>query len=442
MYKHFDFRNASPHGLVIRVALSLGLLYVISPVSFAYSSQSMVWVLGGFAVFILFSFLGSGASAAPASVLIWDSSGTAASGYDELVDKCFRNLLVLSALGVSSRFYDFFLLRGFSFADGFVSLRLSLQSLSYGEGSDVSRASAVSALGAILYGFVYPLSVIVVVYWHQVRRLYWRSRFAVILLFAPVLESVFNAGVMSAAFFVLCIFFSLLYRMSLFGRQLNRAIIYRALGILVVLLWFGSWSFLQRVELMYGSVDLFLIESGSFARPSTYLAESFGVPFFGPITFAIFWFSGYVLQGPSEFSFLVDHFRPSDHMNGFKQFFIFDKFFSVLGLGGGFSASDVSVVNPRPGRYQTMFGDMFIDYGLLGVLVQSSLLGFVAGRLYALRSARHFVAVLLYPFVQSSIVFGFLINVFSSARLYFLVAALLTACLWFVLSFGTRRFVS
>jgi hypothetical protein len=254
---------------------------------------------------------------------------------------------------------------------------------------------------------------------------------------APIAESLFNSGIMGVAFTSLYIVFTLFYKWHLTGASVGfKGILILSVSALAVL-FIGALNYILRVEFIFGSVQNFLGNIDSLVVPTPYLLSVINEPIFGPVALSLYWMSNYFLQGLFEFSFLVDHFDPGDFAHGAKQFFVVDKFLSIVGITS-FDPYHLTAINPRPGRYQTVFGDVYMDFGVLGVIVQPCIIGFVFACAYLYRGVGKFWALVIYPFFQASIVSGFLINSLSGGRLYYLVACVI-AIFFYYLSFGVRK---
>jgi len=423
-------KNVSPHAIVIHALVVLFFLYIISPLEFTYFSASFAFVFVGGGIFVASSYflcqlLGRGR----------DKYFICHGHQAFRVRKLFRLCFYLSSAGVFLRFLDFFVLRGYNFDEGFSSLRLSLQSITYAESSDVSRAGMISALGAFLYGFTYPLTIIIIMFYASIPSFYRKA--GVLLAVVPIIDSLLNAGIMGAAFTLLYIAFALLYKWHTLNRKLNiKRVSYAAL-LMFALLWVGSFNYLNRIELMFGDIQTFFDYSTGIVRPGPYLFDLFEVPIIGSFAFAYYWISSYLLQGVAEFSFLFDNFNSDDFLYGAKQFFVVDKFLSIIGLTT-FDAYQLTAVNPRPGRYQTVFGDIYMDFGVMGLLFQPLIAGLIFAYAYLSRGRGKIWALIMYPFFQASIVSGFLINSFSGSRFYFLAAGIV-AIIFYYLSLGPRK---
>lgn len=416
--KKYSGKNISPHGLAIYVFFVILLLFFISPFEIIYLTSSVILLVLSTIIFIVSSYV---------FTALFSSRGTVffqkrMLGFSGKVEETFNVCLLLASVGVLIRFADFFFFRGFDFSDGLVELRLSLQSLSYSESTDLSRAGLISAIGSVLYGFTLPLAMILITFYSSISP--QRRRISIFLAIAPIIESVLNAGVMGLAFTFIYLFFALLYRWELTDKKINFRRLIQFFSIFIFAFFVGAWLFIARVESIFGDIHTYFIYSRGMLMPNSFLYSLMEIPVLNIIAFSYYWFFSYLLQGASEFSFLFDNFDNNNFLYGAKQFFVFEKFLSVLGLSN-FSAYELVVANPRPGRYQTVFADIYMDFGLFGLLIQPILAAFFFSYAYISRKKGRLAGIILYPFFQASIVASPLINTLSGGRIYGLVACIL-----------------
>ncbi|RBP69264.1 O-antigen polymerase [Marinobacter nauticus] len=431
-----DIKDLAPHTLFAIVLFSLIFLCLVSPLEYLYYSNSIFLLVLACLIFWASSFsVTTLLQSKPSQNRFEKKFSVLSPRVYRLINIC----IFFASLGVFLRFLDFFFLRGYDFSQGLVSLRLSLQSLTYSETSDLQKAGSISALGAVLFGFTYPLAVLVLTFGQNLSSK--KRYFSYFLISTPIIESGLVAGIMGAVFTVLYIFFSLSYRWKLKNNYFD----FRKLSIILfsvfIVFAYGAFSFISRIDQMFSIFSVYFESSTSLVLPNDWLMSKIENSYFSTLAFFIFWFSSYVLQGPVEFAYLVDNFNGDNFTFGAKQFFVVDKFLGILGVTS-FDAFSITEINPRPGRYQTVFGDVFIDFGLVGILFQAFIFGALSAITYVYRRRGFLWALVLYPFFQASIVSGFLINSFSGARFYFFVGALLLIVVYFLsdnrsrLSFG------
>lgn len=408
-------RNLSPHGLSTIVVLFLVILYLAAPLDFVYASFSGLWSLVAFLIFSLISIV----------FVNWRGMNliciSTMPPLSERVYFIYRVCLSLALFGIVIRFFDFLVLRGLDFSDGVVGARLALQGLTYSSSSEASAAGGISAIGAIFYGFCFPVTMIYIVYLNEIsERFKWSS---IVVMIAPIIDSLLNAGIMGAAFTFLYICFAFLYRWHLFDVVFSFKRIVPVIVLGFGTLYIGAELFSSRVELMFGDIETYFYHSQGLLKPNRFFMDLMELPIIGGLAFSFYWLSSYLLQGYSEFSFLLDNFK-GDFLYGFKQFFVINKFFSVIGVME-FNAFELTLANPRPGRYQTALGDVYMDFGVYGLVIQPALFALASAYFYIRRIEGSLGAAIVYPFIQASIVMAPLINTLSGARMYSLVACLI-----------------
>jgi hypothetical protein len=83
--------------------------------------------------------------------------------------------------------------------------------------------------------------------------------------------------------------------------------------------------------------------------------------------------------------------------------------------------SSGEILNPRLGKYQTAFGDIFIDFGFFGGCLELFFVGFVFSVCYVRRLRGSVVCAFLDPLFRSFFVLGIIVNPLSGGLVYFLV---------------------
>lgn len=425
-----SLNGMSPHRLAISVLLFLMALYAVAPLSYRYDSVTGLVVLSlGFLIFILFSVVST-------YIFNGKTNTTIYFCFDRLLMILSKLCLIFALIGVALRLVDGLFVRGFDFSEGIVAFRLGMQDLTYSEGTGVERAGITSAIGAIFCGFTYPLGIFLIYWWKSLGKKF--RIIAIPLASYPAIEGFIGAGVWGAAFLYLFLGFAWLHRLNLqrlnldFQKRVVKTKLSLFLGLAagVGILFVGGELFVSRIEYMFNDLGTYLSYTAaqSFVVPPLWLYEALQIPIVGDLFMIIFWLCDYLLQSPAEFSYFFTHFDDANLMLGAKQFFVINKFLSIVGLTD-FSAYDLALVNPRPGRYQTFIADVYMDFGIIGVVTEMCILGIASGWLFCSRRKGNISGIFIYPFVQAMIVSGFLINGFAGQRFYFLTA-LLIICLF------------
>jgi hypothetical protein len=187
----------------------------------------------------------------------------------------------------------------------------------------------------------------------------------------------------------------------------------------------GGALFTSRVKLMAGSISQYLLfAAGSNANivvPSQLALRLVDVPFFGQIAFVIYWISLYVTSGVYNLLFVLDRGIPF-HTGGETQAQVFIRAFDIL-TGNGTRPS-ITEANPLAGLYQTMFGDVFLDFGIVGGVVQCLAMGVVAALVHRARLRGNFAAQVIDPVLKTFLLMGIFVSSLSSFGLFVLIAAL------------------
>lgn len=339
----------------------------------------------------------------------------------------------LSALGVTLRFWDRFITRGFLFTDNVTSTKLAL--LELGE-----TTSLTAALGAIFFSFVYPLFAICLIDGKLTLR---KKLSALPILVYPIYDGFAQGTILGSGaallfyyFSTKCIdpnFFSSHKKSSFLLTNRISMISIVALSIIV-----ASNIFLDRVLFMYDDPSIYMQSQ----RYSSYVVyDEFAyrmVDKFGSLAFVPIWIMHYFVSGVHNLFFLIQNFQSSDLLFGQYQLNVPSKFFKILGLASPLDGSQIVALNPLPGRYQTFWGPAFMDFGIF-IPIESFIIGFVSGRLYKRAESFELLGILVYPYVQSLIVIGFFVNGLVGERLYFLVGLIAVAIALKFLRPGRRR---
>ncbi|WP_143075631.1 O-antigen polymerase [Desulfomicrobium apsheronum] len=408
--------DPSPHKLALTIYILILILIFIAPLNFEYISWSYIYLIYSIFFFISSSFFIQLFQNRKYNNIYYTLK------YSIKIKKIITICLIFSLFGVIIRFIDIFFIRNFDFSHGLASLRITLQSLTYSSDSDVAQANIISAVSAFLFGFTYPLTILFIIYRKYLNKHTCYLCFT--LLLAPILDNFLTAGILGATFTLTYIFYCYFYSTIINNKKINLKFILKIFLIFITVLFVGFIFYTQRIELMFGSINTFISYNNNLLQPNEFLLKCFDVPFLKSFAFGIYWFLHYILQGLSEFSYLLDNFDHANILYGKKQFFILDKFFSIL-FENNYNTYDLSILNPRPGRYQTFYGDVFIiDFGFSGLIFESTIFGVILSQLYLSRKRGQFIGIILYPFFQATVIFSPLFNSFSSSRFYFLFSGL------------------
>ena len=79
-----------------------------------------------------------------------------------------------------------------------------------------------------------------------------------------------------------------------------------------------------------------------------------------------------------------------------------------------------------PGLYQTIFGDIYIDFGPIGGIVQSFIMGAVSATAHVARMRGSLAAQMLDAIFKAFLVMGMFLSSFTSFGVFVLLAAVCT----------------
>jgi hypothetical protein len=245
----------------------------------------------------------------------------------------------------------------------------------------------------------------------------------------PVLEGFAQGGIMASAASMLFYYFA--NRSINAHAEHNRTEINTTISRLkwvgaALLLAIASAVFLDRIDKMFGAINVYMeyAESDGTIIYSP-LAHDI-VELFGAIGFIPIWLIHYFTLGIHEFYFLVNNFQGETYFHGTYQFYIFIKFFKLLGIFKEINPEEFYDANPMPGHYQTFWGPGYMDFGPF-VIVEALICGMIAAKAFNLYRLGHPIGVIVYPYILVYIIIGFLGNAIVGERLYFLVTLMFTS---------------
>jgi hypothetical protein len=338
-------------------------------------------------------------------------------------------VIAIAGLGVALRFYDYINLRGFSLSlnSGQENRLADLQTL-YSVGA--TDASVLSLVAAPLSAFaIFPALICFLM-----RAPKWWERAMSYVLFAfPAFEAAFFRGG------ALGLFFSLIFLFCIFNyRQKGSPLKIRTKALLIGLSGFvvlaGGLMFVSRVTRIFGSHSAYLSASsaGEVVVPSGFTLWLSDVPGLGSFATMVYWLSSYVGQGFHELIYLINNYNAGYHTAGNIQGSLILKVFGVL-FGTPYDPL-AWLANPRAGKYQTIFGDIFIDFGVAFGVIQCLTMGWLFALVHKSRANGHRLGQFLDPVLKTFVIMGIAVSSFSGALVYYLFAAILVVVLSYTLA--------
>lgn len=418
----------SPLVLVMAILVGLAFLHLLSPVSYRIEDP---WA--ALTVVLLFSVAAMGglmlhlmAYSSNASVIERAQVDPLAPFTQLSIRRAYNLCLTIGLSGVLLRGADYFVYRNYNFESSFASQRLAIAALEMASGGS-DRGGAFSTVAAILFGFALTPFIFTRLAGPRLSR---RDRLLAYFCVAGVgFEGVVLGGAMNvgfAAIFVAVVFLSTGgYEPMGCPRQKVPYAAVALIGFGVVAI--ASSLFVQRIQIMFGDPLSYLValKSASFTEIPEDMVSLVRDPLIGYLVFSIFYLCDYALQGFAEFAYVVHSIDPFGNWEGSVQLSTPAKFLNRLfDIGINYSAG---ISNPRPGKFQTFFGDVYIDFGLFGGVIEMALLGFVWGHLYRSRLHGGMLGLFMDPFARTVLLMGPMVNLLSGGKFYFLVGLFVSA---------------
>lgn len=327
--------------------------------------------------------------------------------------------MLISTLGVGLRLFDRVVLRNMSLGIEDISRRKI----------DVGLMANDSALGLIsgpLTGFCFLPAILVLVY-PTLVGIRWKIVAFMIAAFIP-LDALFFQGGTSGVAYTLILFLSVLATRPASSRK-KKALSWGAkIGLITAgfaALILGAVNFAARVANFADSLSQYLLYASASTTnvliPSAFTLRYVDHPYFGQLVFMAYWAASYFVQGVYNFLFVVDY-SGIYHTWGATQGQLFLRAYDML--TGNSSRIPASDANPLVGLYQTMFGDVFIDFGIPLGLFQCVFMGAAGAWVHRARLRGAVFGQILDPLLKTFLMMGIFVSSLSSTGLFFLLAAL------------------
>jgi len=415
----------SPFNLTVRLLIGYSLLQVMAPFSYAvplslYSLGVLLSYISMFLIGLMVpEFMATGAPRDAMAAPVYSRSTIAALTGVAIL------LAVVASAGISLRVADLLLFRADQFGDASGSQQSRIASLELAKGSSGTSAGAFSALAAFLSAF----AIFGLVFFRHFRSILPKWLAVYLLCISPF--SVFEGLAVRGGVFNLA-FFGIFAIANLWGDQaLRRAAFTRfafnkplMISVAVGFLLLGGSLFRQRIEIMAGSVDNYqVLQQGSalviFPHWMLELARD---PVSGAIFFPLQWITDYTMQSLIEFSYTAEHFYEPYQANGLVQFSLVARGITAL---TGLTIDPVGDIFPRVGKYGTFFSEVYMDFGIVGGMIELFIFGIAASLVYRASQAGKATGLILLPLVMTSIAVAPLVNILASSRIYFILAGLM-----------------
>lgn len=260
---------------------------------------------------------------------------------------------------------------GFNFSlEGFTELRNTIDEETIG-------GNVFGVISSALAGF--PVLFIPFFLFNQHRLKKSQKRTIIILLIISVI-STFTSGGRNAAFIIILVFF---FSSLLLGRKIKKMnfktkffITAAVLGVMFIF----SKIFIDRAEQMLGDLDTYIeyFEETKGFEVKPYAKTLLKNPTVNSFYFPVFMMHDYVVHSINEFEVTYNSSPQHFPYWGAYQFFSFALLMNKM----GFETTDISLIIseiPNPGKYLTLFGGVYYDFGLVGTFIFIGLIYFLAG---------------------------------------------------------------
>jgi oligosaccharide repeat unit polymerase len=134
-------------------------------------------------------------------------------------------------------------------------------------------------------------------------------------------------------------------------------------------------------------------------------------------------------HGVMEYIKMVNHVEnPLGTYYGQYEFNIYFKALKVLGLPIK-SYGELTKIQKRTGVYTTFWGDYYIDFGLLGVILMI-FIGYLVKKIYVKAVSGNCISILFYCYIGVVILGSPFINLLSGSIIYYFNALLIASIIY------------
>ncbi len=352
------------------------LLFLVSPLDYPFEIWTFFGVLGllllGNISYVFGRYFGSRKYLIPTE---------ASPRFDE--QRFYRFILLTSFLYfflTAVKYAQLHVAYGFGFSfHGLNQLRIALENPDY-----VMGGSLVGVIASVFAGF--PLLSLPFFALFQ-EKCSARQKITLLGTGGAYLLTTFLTGGRNGAMITMLIMvFSVFVVVKIFGKKrIQFSGPSKLLFFAVFLFLFKSFSaiFISRAEILMGNlpdyIDYFIDTHFYSMRPYAYnlLHNEQTVRTYFPIMF----FHEYFVHSLNELDLLFKSSPANFPYWGGYEFYTFTLFFNKL--GAAFTPiNEILTELPRPGRYYTLFGGLYLDFGVTGMIVAVSILYFGVGRAF------------------------------------------------------------
>ena len=378
----------------------------------------------------------------------------------KVIQQLLYIILAIGTIGVMLRLSQR-LSTGFSFSVDITENRMS--SLKAEEGS----GGILSIFAAILYPFSF-LALMVVVYFKQYfNRLIYIG--TIILGLFPLLDSLALGGRSVLFFQGIALFILFQHRQLLFpSKYIKKKIRFQYLRVKKFKFFLYRKNWVNAKTVFIGIVGLYLM-SVFFIQIQKSRTNRYGdsIPWEQAVKFVeegrLLKYNDDVrteiIKGDNSLGYLAqltivhygahgvfEYIRWVNNIDniwgehkGKYQFYVFVKFFKILGVDTGDDFMTMTNETGRVGVFTTFWGPVYIDFGIFGT-IYALFLGFFIKTMYFRAMNKNLLGMLIYPFLGAMIFSISVINTIVGQNMYYFPAILLSYLLYrFLIIVNTKK---
>jgi len=149
----------------------------------------------------------------------------------------------------------------------------------------------------------------------------------------------------------------------------------------------------------------------------------------------------YVKHGVYEYIRWTHHMSIWGTYYGKYQFYVFVKFFKMLGVDTGDDFIEMTDRTGRTGVFTTFWGPVYLDFGIFGVLY-AFFLGMLFKKIYILAVfGKQMLSLLLYPLLGALIFSSTIVNAVVGQNMYY-IPAIIVSYLFYKIKFKSNSYAT
>lgn len=334
---------------------------------------------------------------------------------------CF--LVIISAVGILLRYYDLIVLKQYISYGSISAFRLNY--IEYETG-------LISIISALLSPIIIACQMITIYYYKNINKA------IKIIVFFLFLTYIFYFVLRGSRLSISLITVTLLFTIILSNRFYLKIRIRSILIIIVIatiLFMYFVLVFNDRLDAMGYSPYNHLIYSQlrhHFIVENNILEWTLFDSNIAIIAYSLIMLNHYFVHGVYEFFSLVYTFNTDNIVFGFSQYYPIFKLLNYFGFQT-ITQYDLLQIIERVGVYQTFFGPVLIDYGIIGGAGYCFIIGMLSQYSWIKALKRNSFHLLIYPLIGSIIIHFSYVNMIQNGMgLYILVSLI---CVGIILNY-------